>query len=338
MSIPQLEAVLQNDLRAPQAKVTLNGVILPGVLSAEIESTSHFAADRFRARFAASLVPQELLHIPGVELEIEIGVGSQWLSCIVGTIDSVSFDPIQAVVNVEGRDLSSQFIETQTDETFANRTASELAILLGSRHGLSVLADPTTTPIGRYYQSEHDRASLGQFAKTTTEWDLLAGLASREGFDLFMAGRVLRFGLPTLTGGKQIRVSDCISLQLGHCVGLTRPIDVVIKSWNSKTSMVVTGHALSFGIGPAWQRRITRPNLTSGDAQLQAQRVVDDLKRHEWTASLTMPGELSITARSIIILQGTNTQSDRMYTVSQVSRRLDLKHGFTQSLSLQGIL
>ena len=316
----------------------LNGVELPGLLSAEIESNNHFAADRFRTRFAASLVPQELLHIPGGALEIEIGLDDEWLSCLVGTIDTVSYDPTQAVVDVEGRDLSSQLIETQIDETFANRTASEIAVLFGSRHGLLVLADPTTTPVGRYYQSEHDKASLGQFAKTMTEWDLLALLAVREGFDLFMTGRVLRFGLPILTGAAEIQVRDCISLQVGHCVGLARPIDVMVNSWNSKTGVTATGHALSFGTGPIWERRISRPNLTGADAQLQAQQVVNDLKRHEWTASLTMPGELGLTARSVVLLGGTETQSDRLYSVSQLSRRLDVKRGFTQSLNLQGVV
>ena len=328
---------MRSELRAPLIRATLSGVDLPGLLSAEIDSNNHFAADRFRMRFAASIVPHDLLHTPGGELEIEIGLDDKWVSCIVGTIDSVSSHPTQGVIDVEGRDLSSQLIETQTDETFANRTASEIAVLFGSRHGLIVLADPTTTPVGRYYQSEHDRASLGQFARTTTEWDLLAFLAIREGFDLFMAGRVLRFGSPVLTGAQEILLGDCISLQLDHCVGFARPIDVLVKSWNSKTGVTVAGHTLSSGVGRVWERRITRPNLSAEDAQSQAQRTLEDLKRHEWTASITMPGELTLTARSLVLIGGTNTQSDRLYSVAQISRRLDVTRGFTQSLSLQGI-
>ena len=328
---------MRSELRAPQIRATLSGVNLPGVLSAEIDSNNHFAADRFRVRFAGSVVPQSLLHMAGGEIEIEIGLNNQWLSCVIGNIDTVSSDPTQGVVDIEGRDLSSQLIETQIDETFANRTSSEIAELFGSRHGLAVLADQTQTPIGRYYQSEHDRVNLGQLAKTTTEWDLLASLAVREGFDLFMIGRVLRFGLPLVTGALEIGLGDCLSLQFGHCVSLARPIDVSVKSWNSKTGVTVIGQVISPGIGPVWERRITRPNLSSADAQSQAQKVVDDLKRHEWTASLTMPGELILTARSAVLIRDTNTVWDRLYGVSQISRRLDVKHGFTQSLNLQGI-
>ncbi len=328
---------MQNELRAPEIRVTLQNVLLPGVLSVEIDNNNHFSADRFRARFVSSVVPLDLLHVPGAQIDIEIGSGDRWLSCIVGLIDTVSFDPSLGVVDVEGRDLSAQFIETQTDETFANRTSSEIATMFGNRHGLLVAADPTTTPIGRYYQSEHDRVALSQFGKTLTEWDLLAFLALREGYDLFMSGRVLRFGFPLLTGARQVRLGDCIGLHLGHAVGLARPVDVSVKSWNSKTGDAVTGHALSLGIGPVWQRRITRPNLSSADAQQQALRAIADLKRHEWTAVVTMPGELSLNARSVVQIVETKSQWDRLYSVTQISRRIDAKRGFTQALNLQGI-
>ena len=314
------------------------GTTLSGLISAEIESNNHFSADRFRLRFAAQAVEQALLHVPGVQLDIEIGLDDEWTSCIVGLIDSVSYDAVHGIVDAEGRDLSSQLIETQTDDTFANQTSSEIALALGLRHGLLVLADPTTTPVGRYYQSEHDRVTLSQFAKTMTEWDLLAYLAVREGFDLYMVGRTLRFGLPILTGAEMLQPADCLSLHLGHAVSLARPIDVLVRSWNSKTGDVATGEAFALGLGPVWQRKITRPNLTSAAAQQQAQRVADDLKRHEWTATATVPGDLALTARSVVLLEGTGTVWDRLYYVGHITRQLDVKRGFTQTISLQGVV
>lgn len=329
---------MQDELRHPRIRATLAGATLAGLMSAEIENNNHFAADRFRLRFAARAVQRELLHIPGVQLDVEIGLDDTWVNAVVGLIDSVNYDPIKGVIDIEGRDLSSQLIETQIDDTFANQTASEIAVTLGLRHGLLVLADPTTTPVGRYYQSEHDRLTLSQFAKTMTEWDLLAFLAVREGFDLFMVGRVLRFGLPVLTGAAVLRPSDCIGLHLGHAVSLARPIDVLVRSWNSKTGDVATGEAVGIGIGPVWQRKITRPNLTGAAAQQQAQRVVDDLKRHEWTATVTMPGNLDLTARSVVLLEDTGSVWDRLYHVAHLTRQIDVKRGFTQSIGLQGIV
>lgn len=328
---------MRNELRSPRIRASLSGFQLSGLLSAEVETNNHFAADRFRLRFAANGIDQDVLHIPGRSIEVEVGDGGDWKSCIVGLIDQVAFDPVLGVIDVDGRDLSSQLIESQIDETFSNRTSSEIATLFGLRHGLLVAADPTSTPIGRYYQSEHDRIALGQYAKATTEWDLLAFLAVREGFDLFVSGRTLHFGVPILTDAAIVRPEDCISLQLGHAVSLARPIDVLVRSWNSKTGEVVQGEALGFGVGPVWQRKISRPNLTNSSAQQQAQRTVADLKRHEWTARCTMPGETSLSARSIVVIEDTNSPWDRLYQVIQISRRLDIKHGFTQTLSLTGV-
>ena len=329
---------MRNELRQPRIRATLAGLTLAGLISAEIESNNHFAADRFRLRFASKIVQQELLHIPGAQIDVEIGFDDVLSTRIIGLIDSVSYNPITGVIDAEGRDLSSQLIETQTDDTFANQTASEIAVILGLRHGLLVLADPTTTPVGRYYQSEHDRLTLSQFAKTMTEWDLLAFLAVREGFDLFMVGRTIRFGMPVVTGATVLRPNDCMSLSLAHAVSLARPIDVLVRSWNSKTGDVATGEALSVGIGPVWQRKITRPNLTSAAAQQQAQRVVDDLKRHEWTASAIVPGSVDLTARSVVLLEGTASGWDRLYQVASISREIEVKRGFTQRISLQGIV
>ena len=328
---------MRSELRSPRLRATSGGIHLPGIVSAEIDSNNHFAADRFRLRFAAQAVQQDLLHLPGRQIEIEIGLNDVWTSCILGYIDQVAYDPVLGVVDAEGRDLSSQLIETQTDEIFSNRTSSEIATLFGLRHGFLVAADPTMTPVGRYYQSEHDRVTLGQFSKVTTEWDLLAFLAVREGFDLFVVGRTLRFGTPILTGAAVIRPEDCISLHLGHAVGLARPIDVLVRSWNSRTGEVAQGEALGIGIGPVWQRKITRPNLTSDSAQQQAQRTLEDLKRHEWTAQCTMPADFNLSARSVVLVEGTGSVWDRLYRVTQISRRLDIIHGFTQSLSLTGV-
>ncbi len=111
---------------------------------------------------------------------------------------------------------------------------------------------------------------------------------------------------------------------------------MLVKSWNSKSGEAVTGQSLSVGVGPTWER-VTRPNLTSADAQAQAQRVIDDLKRHEWSVNMTMPGEVALTARSVVAIEGTNSAWDRLYSVSQLSRRIDVRRGFTQHLNLQGV-
>ncbi len=328
---------MASEVRAPLPVVTLGGIPLPGVLSLDIHSNNHLSADRFSIRFAARLAPLAALHLPGQQLKISVSLNRISRRLLVGIVDSLSYDPTSGLVHAEGRDLSALFIETQIDETFANRTSSEIATTFAGRHGLGAVVDPTNTAIGRYYQSEHDRVSLGQFAKTMTEWDLLAFLASREGFDLYMDGATLRFGVPAADAALAISAADCLKMHLEHRVALGRPMTVTVKSWSSRSATTTVSTKQAPGSGAAWVRTITRPNLTADDAQALAARTVADTKRHEWTADLLMPGDLTMTPRSRVSITATGSDWDRTYAVSQVSRHLDVKRGFTQRIALQGV-
>jgi phage protein D len=328
---------LRSEVRAPRARVALDGADVPGVISVDLHSNNHLAADRFRVRFAASVVSQDSLHEPGRRIEISIGLDDAWVSMVVGTADAVTFDPIHGVLDLEGRDLSSTMIEARIDETFANRTSSEIAETLAARHGLRAIVERTSTPVGRYYQAEHDRLTLGQFAKAMTEWDLLAFLAGREGFDLFMDGDALRFGPQQTAEPSEIRREDCTTLQMDHSLRLARNIEVTVRSWGTKAGAAVVQMARGgTGSQSSWKHRIVRPNLTADDAQKLAERTLADLLRHEWTATATMPGEASLTPRSRVAIAGTGTVWDRQYAISELSRHLDVQRGFTQRLCLQG--
>ena len=327
---------MASEVRAPRLRVTLDGSELAGVIGADIFANNHFGADRFRVRLAASATPEDSLQVPGARLEISVTLDGDWTSVLVGLADCVSLDAIHGVMDVEGRDLSSMLIEARVDETFANRTASEVAQTFASRHGLQADVEQTTTPIGRYYQAEHDVLTLGQFAKATTEWDLLAVLAGLEGFDLFMTGATLCFGPSSSDGVFVLRKENCITLQLEHSLTLARQIEVTVRSWGTRSGTSVTETASAGNGGTTLKHSITRPNLTADEAQLLANRTLADLVRHEWTATATMPGELELNSRSRVSVSGTGTVWDRDYKVSQLTRNLDVRRGFTQRISLQG--
>ncbi len=102
-------------------------------------------------------------------------------------------DVLNRTVEIDGRDLTARLLDARTQETFSNQTASEIAETLAARHGLTADVTATTTLAGRYYATEHDRITLGQFSRATTEWDLLTFLAAREGFEAYVAGQTLTF-------------------------------------------------------------------------------------------------------------------------------------------------
>ena len=188
-------------------KVIANGQIVCGAMEAEVISNNYYAADRFRASVALGIDPWAGASFwasePDILLDVQFSLdgGASFVSLVQGVVDSVSIDPTLGLVRLDGRDLTSALIEARTQETFANRTSSEIASLLAQRHNLTPQVIATTTPVGRYYQSEHDRITLNQFSRTTTEWDLLVFLARQEGFDVFVQGQTLYFQPAAQAGG-----------------------------------------------------------------------------------------------------------------------------------------
>ncbi len=350
MSIPVLEAaLLLNDLqpacRAPRLKVIANGQIICGAMEAEVISNNYYAADRFRASVALGTDPWAGASFwasePDFLLDVQFSLdgGASFVSLVQGIVDSVSIDPTLGLVRLDGRDLTSALIEARTQETFANRTSSEIASLLAQRHNLIPQVTSTTTPVGRYYQSEHDRITLNQFSCTTTEWDLLVFLARQEGFDVFVQGQTLYFQ-PAAQGADfavLLRPEDVIDLKLERSLTLARDIEVVIKSWNSRQNSAFAQHARASGRGGAQrsgaspQRYVfMQPNLTPDEALKFAQRRLAELTRHERTIRISMPGELSLSPRSMIAVEGTGTEFDQSYYVDVIERRLRQNGGLTQ--------
>lgn len=337
--------------RSPRLRMLANGLALSGVINAEVYSNNHYAADRFSAAIALGADPwvgaaswaaaSDIL----LDIQFSLDAGASFTSLIVGAVDSLSIDPVTAELRLDGRDLTAALIEARTQETFANRTASEVATLLAERHDLTPIVTETTTLVGRYYQSEHDRITLGLFSRATTEWDLLVFLAQQEGFDIFVTGTELHFqpSDPTPDLLQIIQPADLIHLQLERSLTLARDIEVVVKSWNTRnqTSFSQTaraahrpgsGQQTGRPSGPPQRYVFVRPNLTQEDALKLAQQKLVELTRHERILQATMPGELTLSPRSMLTLVGTGTAFDQTYYLDTIHRSIDFERGFTQHI------
>lgn len=340
---------LNETWRTPALRLIANGQAVAGVVEAEIRANNHLAADRFSASIALGVdlfatasfwsAAQDI----SVDLQFSLD-GTGFESLLQGLVDTVSMDPVGGLVRIEGRDFTAELIDTRTQEAFSNRTSSEIAVLLAQRHGLIPAVTPTTTPVGRYYQDEHDRITLNQFSRATTEWDLLTFLARQEGFDIFVHGTTLYF-MPAQQQSdlRVLRPEDCIDLHLLRSLTLARDIEVTVKSWNSrqKTAFSQTARAARGGrqAGASSSRTqslqryvLVRPNLTPDQALQLAQRKLAELTQHERVIEATMPGELSLTPRSAIVLAGTGTDFDQTYFVDVIERSISPHAGFVQRI------
>lgn len=257
-------ALLPRDVRAPRLRLLANGGLVPGAIEAEVRSNNHYAADRFRVAVALGSTPAAAWAASDdilAEVQVSLDGGLGWTSLVRGAVDTVEIDPLAKVVWLAGRDLAAALIEARTQETFANQTSSEIAALLAARHNLSADVQPTTTLVGRYWQMEHDRITLDQFGRATTEWDLLVTLAQHEGFDVWVTGTTLHFRAP-MEGGAPAHVlrpaataggpANLTGLRLERALTLARDIEVVVKSWNARhqAAFVQTARALRGVRGP----------------------------------------------------------------------------------------
>jgi phage protein D len=328
-------------VRFPRLRVLADGVIVPGAFEAEVLTNSHFAADRFRVGLALSADPARgaawWADRDDVLIDIEVSLGGNTVNLLHGGVDSVEIDLLGDAVRLTGRDLSAQLIEARAQGTFANQTSSDVAITLAGRHGLSADVQSTTTPVGRYWELEHDSLVLDGFARATTEWDLLVTLAQFEGFSVWVQGSTLHFraadpqALPTV-----LPVSALSALHLERSLTLAQGIAVSVKSWHSRaaqcTVQTVAAKQANGTGGTTRNYVYMAPNLTPDRALKLAQQRLAELLWHQRVLVAEMPGELSLMPGQQILLQGSGSAFDRTYVIDSVERRLDMSHGFTQSL------
>ena len=331
-------------VRQPGLQVLANGLLVPGAYEAEVLSNNHFASDRFRIGLALSADPARgaawWAAQDDVVIDLAVSLDGVYVDLLRGAVDRVEIDPLSGVVRLQGRDLSAGLIETRTQETFANRTSSEIATLLASRHGLAADVQATTTPVGRYWELEHDRIVLGGFARATTEWDLLVTLAQYEGFDLWVQGSTLYFQPPDTTAAPAVLwPGDLMSLQMAWALTLAGGVEVTAKSWHSRSAQcfVQTASSAAADGGAAQSYVYIVPNLTPDETLRFAQRRLAELAGQERVIAAEMPGELTLAPRQQILLQGTGTAFDQAYLVDSVERRIDMSHGFTQCLRAHGL-
>jgi phage protein D len=328
----------------PGLVVLINSLPISTAIEAEVSLNRYFAAGRFRLRAALDASGAALWSNGDLQVEIQMGLDGAWTSMMVGQADRVEIDPIRGEVLVDGRDLSARLQAARTQETFENRTASEIATVLAARHGLAASVTATTARVGRNYQNGYARTTLNQYSPVTTEWDLLTRLAEAEGFDVWVDGQTLNFAPDCgAVAAIQLTPQDCIGLRLERTTSLEGALQVLVKSWDCRGVTTINQSATRQAAGSDTTDAamasyiIVRPNLAADAAQSLAERVLNQMTQHARSISIEMPGELLIAPRAAITLAQTGTSFDGTYEVSSIERRISFRHGFSQSVQARSI-
>jgi phage protein D len=327
-----------NSARAPRLRLLVNGVVAAGAVEAEIRASGHYAADRFRVAVALGAAPAPWADGDQIDvgLALSLDSGVSWTPMIEGLADRVELDPVGGMLWLDGRDRTALLIEARTEESFANRTASEIAEALAARHGLAADVQATTTLVGRYWQRDHDRITLDQFARAVTEWDLLVLLAGHEGFDVWVSGRTLHFRAAPQGPAMALPVAALSGLRLERALTFAREIEVVVKSWNARQQQAFSETARSgSGRGAPVRYVYVAPNLTPDTARRLAGRRLAELSRHERVLSAEMPGELALSPRMTVTVPDAPAGFAGPWLVDEVERHISAA-GFVQTLRARG--
>jgi phage protein D len=329
-------------VRQPGIAMAVNGQRMPGLVSLAVTRNNFFAADTFTAHVAldqtgTGYAAPYWADQDTIELNLMLSLdGGALQSVILGPVDIVSIDPARQVLTLSGRDYSSAFIDSKTAEKFQNLTSSQIVQTLAARHGLQAQVQATTTPAGKYYDVDH-----AEVTNQVSEWTLLTYLAQHEGFDIFVEAKTVYFQPPATTAAPYVITYDASgtipaasvkNLVMQRNLALTNAVIVKVISWNHelKTAITATRQAKptagsSSGTSPTYIFR--EAGLTQSQADSLAVAKLTDITSHERRVVIDMPGDPSLTPRSMLQLTGTGTQFDQTYYISELRLDCALKTG-----------
>ena len=345
-------------VRRPRYRLVLNGVTTQGCRSVEVVCLRGSQAASFRIVASVNEMSRTLglswVDQDTVDVSIDFGLlpaaasGGEpnWVRMITATADRISLDQVSGQVSLEGRDHAARLIDLPLQESYLNSTSSELAEKLAELCDLSADVDSTLELIGQYYQIQHTKSAFGGFSRHGNAWDLLAELAERETYDLWVDGTTLHFKQAaagngnvydvTLTPATAASASPRLTisnLSMERSFGLSGPLQVNVASWNSRQRREVTGTYPTQSAADARKFLILKPNLLSDEASALAQSTYLRLRAHQRVINGTMAGELDLTTRDRLRVSGTGTGWDCLYTIDRIEREMSLEGGFVQHIT-----
>lgn len=353
--------------RQPRGLAIVNGQLVTGLVSFEVDQNSFYQADTFRATIALSAQPAATnwaWWASQTKLVMELFAGfpvdpdnytkSDLGSLILGNVDDIEIDPVADEITLSGRDFTSQFIDAQTSEKFPNLTSSAIVAKIAARHGLKTQITATSTKTGTFYTLES--VSL---TKRQSEWDLLTYLANKEEYSIFVKGQTVYFqpkAKPTdnpyviqwqaPTDSRSFSVMNGMSLNFSRNLTLAKDIIVIYRGHSIKTkkrmevkrtathnkNTVLSGASQPAGDAQVYYRYL--PGLATPQSLIdKAESYLQELTAHEIKLHAELPADNLLTTENIIKVVGTGTAFDQTYFPDSILRSFGWNSGYTMTLT-----
>ena len=349
--------------RRPVVVLDINGISTP-FIDIERSTPSYYEASTFEINLAQKACPDAMNndfwdYSQAYLVEIYSGfassnvVNKNDLSLVfTGQIDDLDIDLATGIIFASGRDLTAKFIDNKTTEKFQNQTFSQVAEILAKRRGLKTNIVPTTTPVGYYYSNDHVSLNVER-----TEWDILASLAQKEGYLVFVDGQTLNcvpipketenlynvsYQQPASTN--ESPVFGGVYLKTHRTMTIAKDIIVEVRSWNQKQKK---GFTIRLKGQPNKKTYLSQKAQPIGDAQVftrevggltreqalqLAQQILEQESRFQLEIEIEMPGDDNIKQDTVLNLTGTGRVYDQVYYPSRVTRKHTLNGGYTMTV------
>ena len=342
----------------PRLRVMSNGVEIPRAMVCSVTSNTNFSADRFSISFAQTTKDVGTFkwwsQQRSLPVDIQLGLlplgaapdaTPSWQSLTTGEADKITIEMDRNAIHVEGRDLTANLIDKKNTKEYVNQSSSDVIQSIAAAHGLTAKVASTTGTEGRFWTGGRETSTLNASSRITTEWDLVVALAKKEGFDAYVQGSTLYFqpmADPSSTPyiwlhhvNKQgHHIGNVQELRMDRALAAAKGMTVKVKSWNSKQARAIEKvSSLKTSIGSSGKSQSTeyilqKPDMTEDEAQSYADATAAEFARHEMLISARLPGDMILTPRVMVSLQGTGTDFDQIYNVLSVTKVIDVKEGF----------
>lgn len=349
--------------RPPRGAVTLDGEIITGWESMEVDNNAYRSADTFRVVFVVSMLPAKRgldWFAAKHQVLVECFISSDQANydtdyrplpadrLILGQADDISIDLVAGTVEVSGRDLTARLIDTKTSEHFLENTSADIANILAFRHRLTPLVTATSIKSGTFYKLGHVTTTHQQ-----SEWELLAYLADVEGFVVYIKGDELHFEPRKAVGTNHYvidwvkpnpdnasHVSNAVNLKFSRNLTIAKGVSVEVHSWNAKQKKGFTEYwpkaARATQAGQSKARtqvyKFTIAGLTAVQAQQRAQSLYSQIIAHEMRLTGYLPGDDVLDCTKTIQVRGTETAFDQIYFPESVNRTLSVNEGYRMNI------
>jgi phage protein D len=357
-------------VRQPRGIVRLNDTAVAGWIDWTVSSNTFYEADTFRVSYAASLLPEANnanWFSAQKELFVEILAGfptdadnpdpSELASLIYGRVDEIEFDPVERFITLTGRDVTAAFIDSKITDQYVNQTSSQIIQTLVAKHaGLEAVVTATKTKAGTYYQKDQV-----QLQASRSEWDLMAYLARKEAFVVYVQGKQVFFqadptdesdpfdivwqppndvvGYP-VANVSQLTFSRSLTVAKGITVTARSPNrktgKPTVQSYPSNPKAIQAGKASPFGDVQTFYFNMSADHSPT-EVESFAKAQYDAIVSHEMKMRARMPADTALSTKRPIRVQGTDTAYDQIYYARQVVREMSLDQGFEMTIDAQNV-